>query len=128
MTTNRIRFRCLESVLGPVELRSLSVYHCETIKKGFTVDSPWLSGLDTIAESAHGGVFRNTNYHGNKITIHGRMYERGLLMHPDEVTNTAVFEFDLAQYPKAKGIKAIVGIDDSTQGKGQQFPVAPNAF
>lgn len=32
VTTNRIRFRCLESVLDPVELRSLAVYHCETIK------------------------------------------------------------------------------------------------
>ncbi len=33
ITTNRVRFRCLESVMQPVELRRLSVYNCESIDK-----------------------------------------------------------------------------------------------
>ena len=33
VTTNRIRFRCLESVVEPVELRSLMVFNCESIDK-----------------------------------------------------------------------------------------------
>ncbi len=33
VTTHKIRFRCLEAVTGRAELRQLSVFHCETIKK-----------------------------------------------------------------------------------------------
>ncbi|MEQ8208308.1 MAG: alpha-L-fucosidase [Lacipirellulaceae bacterium] len=118
IVTNRLRFRCLESVADPVELRSFQVFHCPPIKREYSAAYPYLSGVDTIAETAHNGVFRDTNYRGREISIREKKFDRGLMICPVKSTKQAFADFDLTEFPNAKGLTAIIGIDDLTAGKG----------
>lgn len=118
VTTDRIRIRCLESVAGTPEIRSLAVYNCPPIERTFKSAYPWLSGVDTLFESAHNGVRRDADYKGNPIEIGGKSFERGLLVCPVAATRIGVAEYDLATVPKATGMTATVGIEDATDGKG----------
>jgi len=116
--TRRIRFRCLEAVQHPVELRRLTVFNCPPKKRSFRSVYPFLSGVDTVTESAHGGVGRDANYVGDRIAIEGKSHDRGLLVHPGAVTRTGIVQFDLTEHPKAKGMRAVIGIDDHVEDKG----------
>jgi len=116
--TSRIRFRCLEAVRHPIELRQLTVFHCPPKKRAFPANYPYLSGVDTLVESAHGAVGRDVNCVGNRLSLNGKTHAHGLLMHPDAVTKTSVVQFDLTHHPKAKGIRAIIGIDDYVGDNG----------
>lgn len=118
VVTNRIRFRCLESIAGTAELRSLAVYHCDPIKRNYASAYPYLSGVDTTIESAHNGVRRDNNYIGKQIVIGGKPFEHGLLVCPVAVSKTGHADFDLSEFPKAKGIKATIGIEDHVQRNG----------
>ena len=118
--TKRVRFRCLEAVAQPVELRSLAVYHCEPNIRTFSGSYPYVSGIDTTYEVAHGGMNRDVNYKGNPIRLGGAVYQRGILLCPVRDLNKGVAEFDLTEGPqrKAKGLTATVGIEDSTHSAG----------
>lgn len=118
VTTNHIRFRCLESVAEPVEIRRLAVYHIQPLKQDFAADYPYLSGLPTISETAHGGVVRDTNYTGNTIHLGGESYDYGVFMHPLSQGGQAHAEWDLAELAQAKGMEAVIGIEDATDGRG----------
>lgn len=118
VTTDRIRFRCLESVAGPIELHSLAVFRCDQIKQQYEAPYPYLSGVQSINESAHRGVRRDTNYVGGDIVLGGVNYEYGLMTCPEQATRQGVIEFDLDETPGATGMSAVVGIDDATGGKG----------
>ena len=48
VTTDRIRFRTVEAIARPVEIRSLAVYHCAPIVRTFDAEYPYLSGVDTL--------------------------------------------------------------------------------
>ncbi len=118
VVTNRIRFKCLESVVQPVEIRSLAVFNCDPITRDFDSSYPYISGVETIYESAHGGVRRDKNYRGNKIFINGKHFKRGLMVCPVGKEKKGVVEYDLTQYPKAKGLKASIGIEDMIGDRG----------
>jgi alpha-L-fucosidase len=116
--TKRIRFRCLESVVKPVEIRSLSVYNCDPIVRDYSSKYPYLSGVQTISESAHGGVRRDKDYEGNSIEINGKSFDNGLMICPVGSEKIGYAEFDKTEFKKAKGMKAFIGIEDMTNDKG----------
>lgn len=118
VTTNRVRFRCLESVLGEPELRSFAVFNCNPIERTFKSSYPYLSGIDTLDDQAHRVVHRDTNYSGGPISVGGKAFERGVLICPVAETGQGFAEFDLTRYPQAKGMTAHVGIEDSTGKNG----------
>ncbi|MDO7172518.1 alpha-L-fucosidase [Mariniflexile sp. AS56] len=116
--TKRIRFRCLESVVKPVEIRSLSVYNCDPIVRNYASKYPYLSGVQTISESAHGGVRRDKDYEGNGIEINGKSFDKGLMICPVGSEKIGYAEFDKTEFKKAKGMKAFIGIEDMTNDNG----------
>lgn len=118
VTTDRIRFRCLESVVSPVELRSLAVYRCDPNPRDFPAEYPYLSGVETEYELAHGGVRRDANYTGHGIVIRGVPYEHGLMACPTGADRKSVVEYSLADLKKARGLRALVGLDDGALGRG----------
>lgn len=118
VTTNKVRFRCLESVAGAPEIRSLSVYKCAPIVRTFDAGYPYLSGVDTVVEQAHGGVRRDADYRGEDISIGGRAFAHGLLLCPVAASRVGVAEYDLTELPKATGLKAVIGIEDSAGDAG----------
>ncbi len=118
VTTNRIRFRCLESVVGPVEIRSLAVFNCDPIVRTFKASYPYISGIDTTFDTAHGGMKRDLDYRGETLQLNGRTFKHGILLCPVGLTGIGVAEFDMTLYPKAKGMKAIIGIEDMVGKNG----------
>lgn len=117
VTTNRVRFRCLEAIAEPVSLRSLAVYDCPPLKRTFDASYPLLSGVDTVTDVAHGGVRRDVNYAGGSISMDGKSYDHGLLICPT-ATTPGHAEFDLSELPTVRGMTAVVGIEDATNGRG----------
>jgi len=118
VTTRRIRFRCLESVAKPVEIRKFSVFKCDPIVRTFGASYPYLSGVDTLFDEAHHGLKRDLDYKGGAIELNGRKYQRGLLLCPAGATKRGVAVFDLKIFPKAKGMKATIGLEDMVKAKG----------
>jgi len=118
VVTDRIRFRCLESVVKPVEIRSMAVYKCDPITREFSAKYPYMSGVETIIESAHGGVRRDVNYKGDGIVINGKSFKYGLMVCPVGIDKKGYVEFDMTESPKAKGMKAFIGIDDMVGDEG----------
>lgn len=118
VVTNRIRFRTLESIDDDVQLRSLAVYRCDPIPRSFEAPYPYLSGIDTIYESAHRGVRRDVNYHGEPIRLGGVAHEYGVLVCPDAVSKQGVMDFDLAALPKVRALEATIGIEDLAGDNG----------
>ncbi|QDT68951.1 Alpha-L-fucosidase [Planctomycetes bacterium MalM25] len=118
VTTNRVRFRCLESVVSPVEIRSLAVYRCEPNPRNFPTTYPYLSGVETEYELAHGGVRRDVNYTGHEIVIRGVPYEHGVMACPTGADRKSVVEYALAGLTKARGLQTLVGLDDGALGRG----------
>lgn len=116
VTTNRIRFRCLESIAQPVEIRSLAVFCNEPITRTFDAKYPYLSGIDTMFDVAHGGMNRDADYKGGDLELGGRKFAHGILLCPAKKINRGVAEFDMTRGPqaKAKGMTAVVGIEDMT--------------
>lgn len=124
VTTNRIRFRCLEAVAKPAEIRRLSVFKCNPIVRTYKSSYPYLSGIDTLHDAAHGGMKRDLDYRGGKLEVNGRIFEKGLLLCPENFTKTGIAEFDLEPHPEATGMKAFVGIEDMVGKQGScQFIV-----
>ena len=119
VTTNRIRFHCLESVAKPVEIRSLAVFKCDPITRTFDASYPYLSGVNTIFDTSHGGMRRDMDYVGESLELNGQTFKHGLLLCPVGLTGIGVAEFDLKPYPKVKGIKAVVGVEDAVGKNGQ---------
>lgn len=72
----------------------------------------WLDELDwKYAKAPHGSPMKNKNFSGGKITINGKRYDHGLMVHADgEVV------FDLGK--KYKRFEAEVGIDDGSTSTG----------
>lgn len=118
VVTNKIRFKCLESVVKPVEIRNFSVYNCDPIVRTFGAGYPYLSGVETIFEAAHGGVRRDEDYSGGTIELDGETYKYGLMVCPVGSEKMGYVEYDMKNYPKAKGITAVVGIEDMKQDAG----------
>lgn len=118
VTTKCLRFRCLESVAEPVEIRTLAVYNCDPIRQQYEAEYPYLSGIPTIQEMAHNGVLRDMNYVGGPISLGGVSYEFGLMTCPEQATGQGIVEYDMTEAPAATGMAATVGIEDSTGGKG----------
>lgn len=118
VTTDRIRFRCLKSVAQPVEIRHLAVYKCPPITRTFKASYPYLSGVDTTFDEAHGGMKRDLDYKGGPLELNGKRYEHGILLCPVGVAKIGVAEFDLTTLPKVKGLKAVIGIEDMTGDQG----------
>lgn len=118
VTTDRIRFRTVEAIARPVEIRSLAVYHCAPIVRTFDAEYPYLSGVDTLFDEAHGGMKRDLDYRGGPLELDGKTYKRGLLLCPVGLTGFGVAEFDMALAPKAKGLAATIGIEDMVGRNG----------
>ncbi|TWT84451.1 Alpha-L-fucosidase [Planctomycetes bacterium CA13] len=118
VTTNRVRFRCLESIAKPVEIRSLAVFDCDPITRTFDASYPYLSGINTSFDEAHGNMKRDIDYRGGPLELNGKTYEHGILLCPVGVTRIGVAEFDMTPIPKAKGISATIGIEDMTGSQG----------
>ncbi|RME89522.1 MAG: coagulation factor 5/8 type domain protein, partial [Verrucomicrobia bacterium] len=118
VVTDRVRFRCLEAVVRPVEIRKLAVFKCDPIRRTYDSAYPWLSGVDTIFEEAHGGLKRDRDYRGGPLELNGRRYQHGILLCPTAGTRTGVAEFDLRRWPRAKGLQATIGIEDMTGRNG----------
>lgn len=116
--TDRIRLKVLEKVVGPAEIRSLAVFNCGPIIREFDSSYPYLSGVDTIFDEAHGGMKRDLDYKGGLMELNGVHYARGLLLCPVGVTGYGVAEFDLALLPQPKGLEATIGIEDMMGEKG----------
>ncbi|MDN5213690.1 alpha-L-fucosidase [Fulvivirgaceae bacterium BMA12] len=116
--TNKVRFRCLESVVKPVEIRSMKVFNCEPIVPDFASQFPYLSGIETVTESAHNGMRRNVNYVGDSIYLSGKYYEHGLMICPVESDKKGYAVFDLTRLSKVKGMKAQIGIEDLRKNLG----------
>lgn len=126
VVTNRVRFRCLESIAKPVQIRSIAVYDHSPVPQTFRADYPYLSGVPTIFELAHGNLRRDINYHGESMSLGGKTYQHGLLICPAKQTRFGLAEFDMTRGPQAKamGMIAVVGIEDSTGDAGScQFVV-----
>lgn len=117
VVTNRIRFRCLKSVAEPVEIRRLAVFRCDPIIRS-SAGYPNLSGLSTVFEEAHGGMKIDMDYRDHELNLDGKVYKHGLLLCPVKSTKVGVAEFDLKPWPKAKGLTAIIGIEDMVGEKG----------
>ncbi|EMI58180.1 alpha-L-fucosidase [Rhodopirellula sallentina] len=118
VTTNRIRFRCLDSVSGTPEIRRLAVYECDPIKRVYASAYPYLSGVDTSRESAHNGVRRDNNYIGGEIVVGGVTFQHGLLVCPVGITKRGNADFDMSEFPEATGLEATIGIEDHVKDKG----------
>ncbi|MDO6809829.1 alpha-L-fucosidase [Zobellia galactanivorans] len=118
VTTNRIRFRSLESIVHPVEIRQMSVFNCPPVVKNFDSKFPFLSGLESTSESAHNGVKRDKNYIGENIVINGKAFQKGLMVCPVGKTSEGHIEFNISQYQDVKGITATIGIDDMVNHNG----------
>ena len=118
VVTNKIRFRCLKAVAEPVEIRRLAVFKCDPIVRTYKASYPYLSGMDTLFDEAHGGMKRDVDYSGNSLELNGITYKHGLLLCPVGLTGVGVAELDLTPYPKARGMKAIVGIEDRVGKNG----------
>lgn len=116
--TNAVRLRCLGSVAGEPEIRSIAVFDCPPIEREFDASYPYLSGVDTVFDEAHRGMKRDISYEGHALSLAGQEYERGLLLCPSKIRRGAVAEFDLRSFPKARGLSAMVGIDDATGDNG----------
>jgi len=119
VVTNRIRFRCLEAVAKPVEIRSLAVFKCGPIMRIFDASYPYLSGIDTLYDTAHGGMKRDIDYRGGELNMNGLTYERGILLCPVGITKVGIAEFDLNPWPQAKGMKTVIGIEEMVGKNGQ---------
>ena len=119
VVTNRIRFRCLEAVAKPVEIRSLAVFKCDPIMRIFDASYPYLSGIDTLYDTAHGGMKRDIDYRGGELNMNGLTYERGILLCPVGITKVGIAEFDLNPWPQAKGMKTVIGIEEMVGKNGQ---------
>lgn len=117
VTTNRVRFRCVEAIAEPASLRSLAVYDCPPLKRTFDASYPLLSGVDTVSDVAHGGMRRDVNYVGGPVSMDGESYDHGLLICPT-ATTPGYAEFDLSELPKARGLTAVIGIEDATKKRG----------
>lgn len=118
VVTNRVRFRCLESVVDEAELRYFAVYDNEDIVRTYGAGYPYLSGIETINESAHGGVRRDADYTGNGLEINGKSYDYGLMVCPVGADKMGYALYDMAKYPKAKGMTATIGVEDMQIGNG----------
>ena len=114
VVTHKIRFRCLESVTDDVEIRKLAVYNNPPIIRTFGAGYPYLSGVETSYEVAHGGIRRDVDYRGEKIDLSGKTYDYGLMVCPLAAEQKGVAEFEMKNYPKAKGMTAVIGIEDMT--------------
>lgn len=116
--TNRMRFRCEETVLGTAQIRSMQVFHCDPIPREFDAPASYLSGVDSFFESAHHGVKRDVDYRGGTIELGGERYEYGLMVCPVKSERKGVMEFELDDQKPALGMSAVVGIEDATGKKG----------
>lgn len=129
VTTSRIRFRCLESVAEPVEIRSLAVFNNEPITRTFDAEYPYLSGVDTTYDVAHGGMNRDLDYKGDALELDNRKFDHGLLLCPAKQINQGIAEYDMTRGPqaKARGMTAVIGIEDMTGEDGSvEFVVEGN--
>ena len=118
VVTRKVRFECLEAIAPEVELAKIAVYHCKPIPRNYKAAFPYLSGIDTIQESAHRGVKRDINYHGEGIRLGGKAYEHGLLVCPSATKKEGFVQFDLAELPPVTGMTAVIGIEDMTGNNG----------
>lgn len=117
VVTNRVRFRCLQAIAEPVELRHFAVFNCPPLTRTFDASYPLLSGVDTVSDIAHGGMRRDVNYTGKPIVLGGKSYNHGLLICPTSTTHGHA-EFDLSRLPKVRGMHAVIGIEDHTEDSG----------
>ncbi len=78
---------------------------------------PFLSGIDDIGWVADKGPRRDSNYRGGTITIANKKYDYGITLKPNKDKGQSEIVFDLSEFPKIKGLKATIGIDDN-YGKG----------
>lgn len=115
--TNRIRFRCLEFVAEP-DIRRLAVFKCDPISRVYDASYPYLSGVDTTFNEAHGGMRYDKNYDGEILKLNGKTYQRGILLCPVGLTGFGVAEFDMTQLPKAKGFTSDIGVEDMVKTNG----------
>ncbi len=118
VVTNRIRFRCLEAITEPVEIRSMAVFNVKPAPKTFDSSYPYLSGIETTYETAHGDMKRDIDYAGNSLEINGRSFKHGIMLCPVGMTGLGIAEFDLKPHTKAKGMKAFIGIEDAVGKNG----------
>ncbi|WP_404307604.1 alpha-L-fucosidase [Neorhodopirellula lusitana] len=116
--TNRVRLRCLQSITKPIEIRSLAVFDCEPITRTYEASYPYLSGIDTLFDEAHGSMKRDLDYRGGPLELGGTKYEHGILLCPVGLTKIGIAEFDMTRIPKAKGMTATIGIEDMTASHG----------
>ncbi len=118
VTTDRIRIRVVKAVAKPVEIRSLAVFECDPIIRTFDASYPYISGVDTTFDEAHGGMKRDSDYKGGAIDLNGRTYKHGILLCPVGITGIGVAEFDMTRLPGARGMSATIGIEDMVGNQG----------
>lgn len=118
VVTQKVRFRCLESITKPVEIRQLSVFRCDPLARDFDSKFPYLSGVDTLEEISHGGMRRDVNYRGHPIAIGDRQFDRGVLLPPVALTKMGIATWDLQSLSDVSRLQATVGIDNGAGDSG----------
>ncbi len=120
--TNHIRFRCLDSVVKPVEIRSLAVYNVYERILDLKADQPAYLGqvpfvdvhFDTRSYSFPGFKPRFREY------LDGKKYEHSIIMPPYKEGTPSSVTFFLDVLPvQYKTFKATIGLPDKlARGKG----------
>ena len=121
VVTNKVRFRCLNSLYDEAELRSFAVYKCDPITRVFDSEYPYFSGFDTEDDAAHGGLIRDKNYVGKKAYLGGKHYPYSLMVCPVGDLKYGFATFDMKPYQNERAIAATIGIEDLRDKLGTAY-------
>jgi hypothetical protein len=80
-------------------------------------DVVYLSDIDPVSASVHGGLHRDRGYSVDRITLAGLDYPKGLTTHPLAKTGSAEVVYDLRPYHGNRHrFRALVGIPRDVSG------------